>query len=87
MANFFDNDCQFSDSEEEAAPPTLETAMSTKIGFGKHRGTTLGALVQGRKTREYLRWVIANFEGLYDDAREAITMVLDGYKTAKAARQ
>ena len=81
----FDNDdCQFSDAEEEAAPLTLEAAMSTPIAFGKHRGTALGVLVRARKTREYLRWVVENFEGL--QAREAITMVLDEYQKAKAAR-
>lgn len=79
---------EWSDAEEDSAvaPMDFEAARAVELGFGKHQGTSIGAMLLCRKTRSYLRWCIEKFEGLFDEQKLAIEICLAEFDTAKQAR-
>jgi hypothetical protein len=89
MANFFENMSEWSDSDEEAPdqPLTFATAVEVKLGFGKHKGETIGSLLRTVKGRSYMRWCLENFDKLFEDTRAAMMLALAEFDKAKAARQ
>ena len=87
MSNFFDNMDQWSSDEEETSEPlTFETAIEVTLGFGKHRGESIGTLLRTTAGRAYMRWCLANFEKLFDDTRAAMELALSEFEKAKASR-
>jgi hypothetical protein len=77
------------DDKEDAvplAPMDFQTACDIVLNFGKHKGQTVGELLRGRKTRDYLRWCLENFEGLFSEPRAAIEICLTAYERAKETR-
>jgi hypothetical protein len=80
---------EWSDDEKQDAPMLpidFQTACEMQLSFGKHKGQTVGEMLSGRKTRQYLRWCLENFEGLFDDTRAAIEICLAAYESARDAR-
>jgi hypothetical protein len=88
MAAFFDNMEEWSDSEEETPeqPLTFATAVEVTLGFGKHKGETLGSLLLTTRGRSYMRWCLINFAKLYEDTKAAMELALSVFDKAKAAR-
>jgi hypothetical protein len=87
MATFFDNDDhEWSDSENEDKPLSFDEAIDTIIGFGKHKGKSIGKLVRSSKGRGYMSWCIENFENMFDSTKAAMILVLSEYEKAKARR-
>ena len=80
---------EWSDDDKEDAVPVpmdFQTACDVVLNFGKHKGQTVGELLSGRKTRQYLRWCSTSFEGLFEEPRCAIDICLTAYERAKETR-
>jgi hypothetical protein len=80
---------EWSDDEKQDAPRVpmdFQTACNVVLSFGKHKGQTVGQLLRERKTREYLRWCLENFDEMFDDTRAAIEICLSAYESAREAR-
>jgi hypothetical protein len=89
MTSFFDtlDESAWSDEETQSDQPlTLDQAVQMVIGFGKHKGKTLGELVRSAKGRSYLNWCVLNFEKMFESTRSAMVLVLSEYDKAKARR-
>jgi hypothetical protein len=85
IASWLD-ECEASDDEADNVELTFASASQVKLAFGKHKSKTVGDLLRQSKSRDYLRWVLANFEGLYTETRLAMELCLAEYDKAKHAR-
>jgi hypothetical protein len=88
MATFFGNMEEWSDSEQESPdqPLTFASAVEVTLGFGKHKGETIGSLLKTTRGRGYMRWCLEHFEKLFEDTRAAMVLALSEFDKAKAAR-
>jgi hypothetical protein len=88
MANFFEQMYEWSDNEEEAPQPlSFSSAVEVTLGFGKHKGETIGDLLRTARGRSYMRWCLENFAKLFEDTRAAMVLALYEFNKAKEARQ
>ena len=64
-------------------PLSLREAYELPVTFGKHKGSTYGALMKRKKTRNYLRRLLLNWSGMSKYTRVPINMIVQHYAASK----